>query len=80
MVAVTQQAVAYVAVVGAEAAFTGLTKSKPDGKPGILQTLSGVAGVLGVSATQSHKLQLQQLFPREPLGWGAWLPIQCIPY
>jgi hypothetical protein len=34
------------AVVGAEAAFTGLTKANPQGKPELIPTLAGVGGSL----------------------------------
>ncbi|PSC75952.1 heat shock 83 [Micractinium conductrix] len=49
--AVTQQAVAYVAVLGGEAAFTGLnTDASTPGRPTVQQTMLGAAGTLGAAA------------------------------
>lgn len=44
--AIAQQGVMFAAVVGGEAAFTGLTKEKPQGKPELIPTLAGVGGSL----------------------------------
>lgn len=47
--AVSQQAAAFAAVVGAEAAFTGLTTdTNKQGRPGIVPTIGGVAGIVAV--------------------------------
>lgn len=46
VLAVSQQAIAYIAVVGGEAAYTGITKEKPQGKPALIPTVAGTGAIL----------------------------------